>query len=657
LKADQRGYILLAVALGLALLAAVAFVGNREAAMNVELTSGRAQVDQLRYSAEAGVQHVNRLLQDNNCGAGQITLASTPFGSTGYSYSGNASPIYGGSKSDITSTGILTGGPAMILTKIGVNSHQTTALTFVNKQAVDTYIRGKIGEQLKNYGADTTLAVRGDADTKVSLVQFDLSVIPPASKVTAATLSLYQTNANGSATVEVHRVTHSWTPGTRTGAGTADGATWTAFDGIGSWTVPGADYEASPAASLAVPSSDGWNSWDVTPLVQDWVSGTYLNMGVALIGSAGSNTQFVSYDNTGTPTSRPQLTVTYFAPCAVSTQKIGIAESVGAPVRVGTGIYDIPYTLTLQNMGSSTLTNVQVSNGLAATFPTFTIQGAITGSAPLTLNPAFTGGDANIKLLVGTDTLPVGPLTYTIQFTVRASGVVLGGPAYANTSIATCATAPNGPLLASDTSNNGDATAIDTTSSSPTRVQFFALARDAQLDAQKPTTNYGASTTIQISEWWLLSQYRLAALVDLSTLPPGAQVKSAKLRYYVASIANRTAVPKTVNVSALTQSWVEGTKSGSGTADGVTWWYRNGTTSAWASSGGTYRTPASATLVLPASFTTGYMEFDVTGLVQEWVGGTLANNGFMVMGPTSTDTLKVNSDEASANLPELVLTY
>lgn len=142
---------------------------------------------------------------------------------------------------------------------------------------------------------------------------------------------------------------------------------------------------------------------------------------------------------------------------------IGIAKSVGAPTEISGQVFDVPYTLTVQNLGLVPLTNVQVADNLAATFPspaTTSITVAPTASAPLSVNPGFTGTGANTRLLTGTNTLPVGPAVYTISFTVRVD-INSSGGTYANQATATSAATPGGTPTATDLSNNGPSTAID----------------------------------------------------------------------------------------------------------------------------------------------------------------------------------------------------
>ncbi|MEJ2599771.1 MAG: DNRLRE domain-containing protein, partial [Anaerolineales bacterium] len=88
------------------------------------------------------------------------------------------------------------------------------------------------------------------------------SGIPFGATITSATLSIY-TNSPIDTTVNVHRITTSWTE---------LGVTWANF---------AASYDPAIAGTLPV-SAAGWHSTDITALVQDWVNGTDPNYGVLL---------------------------------------------------------------------------------------------------------------------------------------------------------------------------------------------------------------------------------------------------------------------------------------------------------------------------------------------------------------------------------------
>lgn len=107
------------------------------------------------------------------------------------------------------------------------------------------------------------------------LVRFDLSAIPKASDVTAATIGLHAPNAAlNTSGVEMRRATKSW----------SSKVNWTKYDGTNKWTKGGGDYTAEGGEILTAQrgSQAGWWSFSqgMAPLVQKWVSGAYANQGV-----------------------------------------------------------------------------------------------------------------------------------------------------------------------------------------------------------------------------------------------------------------------------------------------------------------------------------------------------------------------------------------
>jgi hypothetical protein len=155
---------------------------------------------------------------------------------------------------------------------------------------------------------------------------------------------------------------------------------------------------------------------------------------------------------------------------------------------------------------------------------------------------------------------------------------------------------------------------------------------------------------------------------DVTPIPAATRIKSAILRIYCRSVSSATTNPKMLNAYFVMESWVEGTMTGTGTADGATWRTRNGTTS-WASLGGHYyadwavpgREEASSLSPLPAGFAQGWVTFDITPAVQHWVdNGPASNNGMLIRMPTtsSSDILQFDSRQSvSGTAPQLVVVY
>jgi hypothetical protein len=185
---------------------------------------------------------------------------------------------------------------------------------------------------------------------------------------------------------------------------------------------------------------------------------------------------------------------------------------------------------------------------------------------------------------------------------------------------------------------------------------------DSQLDSANFNRNFGASTTIVLKG--AASESRNILQFDTSIIPPGTVIVSATLRMSVTVTTGLTANPKVINAYAVTQAWVEGTKTGNPPADGATWNKSDGTN--WTTTGGTYRLPlesgatdeATTTSPPAAGFTTGWLTWNLTALAQEWVDGVTANNGAILVS-TVADSMTIASREnvTAANRPQLVISY
>ena len=127
-----------------------------------------------------------------------------------------------------------------------------------------------------------------------------------------------------------------------------------------------------------------------------------------------------------------------------------VTKSVSDPIQVGGPVYDVRYTLTMQNTGNVTLTDLGLTDPLADVLAPATLMGtpvvAATGfDGSGSVNADFDGA-ADVQLLSGDNRLLVGS-TATITIDLRID-TTIAGPAQPNTAIGSA------PQLPGDVASN-----------------------------------------------------------------------------------------------------------------------------------------------------------------------------------------------------------
>ncbi|GEM_PF-5690749 len=157
-----------------------------------------------------------------------------------------------------------------------------------------------------NYGASTLIYV-STSNLRHGIFGFDLSTIPEAAIITAASFQAYYASLTGGDpvgnTVSCYRVTRNdWVE---------NQATWYIYKTGSNWSTGGGDYTGD-AVSITFPGSYGWMTWDVRDHVlishRDYAQKCTLLLKATNTG-AGSYPGFESIERAGTNVA--YLTITY----------------------------------------------------------------------------------------------------------------------------------------------------------------------------------------------------------------------------------------------------------------------------------------------------------------------------------------------------------
>jgi hypothetical protein len=154
----------------------------------------------------------------------------------------------------------------------------------------------------QNNGADSNLHVKPDSSTTFrTLIQFDLSSIPPATPISCAALLLFEKDADATQTIYLHQVNASWLESQ---------ATWNNRTSANPWASAGGDYTSSPEASFA-PDATGLQQVDITALVQFWVNNSGSNFGLLLRSTTSGGNTDIQFGSREGSDPIPRLIVEY----------------------------------------------------------------------------------------------------------------------------------------------------------------------------------------------------------------------------------------------------------------------------------------------------------------------------------------------------------
>jgi len=136
---------------------------------------------------------------------------------------------------------------------------------------------------------------------------------------------------------------------------------------------------------------------------------------------------------------------------------------------------------------------------------------------------------------------------------------------------------------------------------------------DSQVNEYQPNNNYGGNVELTVLSRTGM-QYQSYIMFDLSSIPSDSTIDSATLELYIHGILQSPA-GRTINCHRVTGSWTE---------YGITW-----------NNKPSYHSTASNYDIVPSDPMGKWMDWDVTSDVEDFVGGTYTNYGWMFRDPNS----------------------
>ena len=184
---------------------------------------------------------------------------------------------------------------------------------------------------------------------------------------------------------------------------------------------------------------------------------------------------------------------------------------------------------------------------------------------------------------------------------------------------------------------------------------FVTASKDATIYLQQPTQNTGLDEILEVSKTYYGSLKDIAhTLIKFETTPLSQSIAIGDITMSSAEMILRECesseipIDYTIYAYAVTQSWDMGigTRFDDISTDGVSWnkrtadnWllgeYYSGTTGSFNGKGGTWFTGSYSTQSF--SYETSDIEMDVKVTMDEWISGSLPNQGFILKYDTSLE--------------------
>ena len=151
----------------------------------------------------------------------------------------------------------------------------TGAGTTTRNPSQDTFIDQRNPTNIN--AAVNPLAVLNPAGERRSVVQWDVSSLPPAAEVVGASVKFYFTGGNSNVKLNLYRPIKTWDEAS---------ATWMLAQTASPWAMPGGDYTTSLGGFQAPSANNTYKSYSsaaLATLVQGWIDGSITNQGLLIL--------------------------------------------------------------------------------------------------------------------------------------------------------------------------------------------------------------------------------------------------------------------------------------------------------------------------------------------------------------------------------------
>jgi len=584
-------------------------------------------------------------------------------------------------------------------TTIAVKSTSASTSTASYLPTYDNRLRS--GSPTSVLSTTTYLDIGRSSATVRDVMLFDLSSYKTTDAISKATLSLYWYYPAGAirtsdTVVEVYRPVE-WDPKYVTWNSRVSAVSWATAGG--SWYDKNAVSQGTtPYASITFPASkvpdNKYYDFDVTQLVQEYVSGKYKNTGFFLKARTESGNYIAFYSAEASNTAvRPKLTVTSTSgAAAVDNLPVANAGADKTAMAGSTVIFNASASTDDKGIASYSW-DFDLSNGITAEATTMTASHIypVAGTYNATLTVTDTAGQVSTDTVqvtvseISVDNPPVanagidktvtvgssvtfdgsastddkGIASYSWDFDL-SNGITAEATTLAASHIYTVAGTYTATLTVTDTAGQvaTDTVQVIVNSAASTgSTSSFTPTYDNRLRSASPTSVLSTTTYLDIGR--SSSTVRDVMLFDLSSYKTTDTISKATLSLYWYYPAGTTRTSDTVVEVYRPVEWDPKYVTWNSRASGTLWttaggnWYDKN-----AVSQGT--TPyASVTFSAATIPDNKYYDFDVTQLVQEYVSGKYKNTGFFLKAKTeSGNYIAFYSTEASntAVRPKLTVT-